>query len=201
MGLTWRPGLVKNLTIKVVDFLSYNCYNIYRQKGEKLMNRLIYTNELKQAFDEWLATCGFDVKTELSTDFAYGEDNEIIYFGFFITENSECVWNKLVEKWGLKTNYGTFVGCFLHELGHHHTLYLCSNFEYVYSMIVKQVIKILPFPKLRNRIYFSLPIEKIATQWAIHYMNTHPYECEWLKNLSQTEINKFMELNEVEDFM
>ena len=165
------------------------------------MNKLIYTNELKQAFDEWLATCGFDVETKLSTDFAYGMDNETIYFGFFITENAEKVWNELIAKWGLEKNYGSFTTCFLHELGHHHTLYYFSNTEMFFNDLIKKLLNLVPIISFRNYLYFNLPVEKIATQWAIHYMNTHPYECEWLKNLSQTEINKFMELNEVEDFM
>lgn len=166
---------------------------------KKLMSELKGTKALDKSINSWLKKNGFDVDASLHTDFCYDEMEEKIYYGLFITENAEEVWKDLLAKWGLKTYYDTFVTCFLHELGHHYTLHLCSNFEYNFSMIMKLILKLIPSYTIQNKIYYSLPIEKIATKWAINYMNEHPKETTELQKRAKKSIGKFLKDNGYEE--
>lgn len=159
---------------------------------------LKYKNEFENTFNTWLKSHKFDIETELATDFAYCDSEEKIYMGLFIVDGVEGVWKKQLEKWGCKNYYGVFTTCFLHELGHYHTLYYFNNTEMFFDKFLKRLLNLIPNLSFRNYLYFNLPVEKVATQWAIDYMNEHPIITKRLSIMAENEIKEFLEQNEVE---
>ncbi len=164
------------------------------------MSELKRVDILEKPINAWLKKNNFEeISAKLGFDFCYLWDEEQVRFGLFVPSEVPAIWNYRLRKWGCENFYGDFVTAFLHEVGHHNTLHLCNDFQYLYSMIMKRLIQFIPSKTLRNYIYFGLPIEKIATKWAIHYMNTHAKECEALRDTAFNSMNEFFKINECDE--
>ena len=132
--------------------------------------------EIRNILDTWLRNNGFDLTTRFEQDFAYYHNKNVIAFGLLTTaKNDEC-FGKFVEDLGGYGNY-SFLNSFFHELGHHETYEDISDREYEYCRMVKAYIadkKELNEYDLYT--YFNLPIERLATEWGIEYINNHTSE-------------------------
>ena len=129
--------------------------------------------KIKNTLDTWLKENGFDLTTRFEQDFAYYHNENVIAFGLLTTErNDECFGN-FIEDLGGYGNY-SFLNSFFHELGHHETYEDISDREYEYGQMVKAYLA--DKEELNDYdfyTYYNLPIERVATEWGIEYINSH----------------------------
>lgn len=132
--------------------------------------------EIRNILDTWLMENGFDLTTRFEQDFGYYHNENVIAFGLLTTvKNDEC-FSKFVEDIGGYGNY-SFLNSFFHELGHHETYEDISDREYDYCQMVK--VYLADKEELNEYdlyTYFNLPIERLATEWGIEYINNHTSE-------------------------
>lgn len=122
----------------------------------------------------------FDCEAELGDEFLYfGSDNTITYT-LLIGELSDRVWKKYI-----KDNYNyemtnVFLFSLLHEIGHHHTMGQFSRkLQNDEDKKVARIEKDLSHSNceeldtLLYLEYYDLPMEKVATEWAVKYAKNH----------------------------
>ena len=166
------------------------------------MSTLKGVKTFENSINAWLKENDFgDLHATLGFDFSYLACDNEIRVGLFVPNEVPQIWYNRLKKWGCETIYGDFATALLHEIGHHHTLETCTNFEYLYSMFMKKLIALIPNKFLKNYLYFGLPIEKIATMWAIDFMNENPDKCEKLRLVAMESMNRFFEENECEELV
>lgn len=167
--------------------------------NENYVNSILY---------DFLHSKGFDCNVSMDTDFSYQPPDED-----FDDLHGTIFWSPIlpkdeIEKWFLEfakslnknglTNLFTL--SFLHELGHHITLADFSTFRDKCSEIEKKLINILPLTEsVRHKIYFRLPIERVATKWAVDFCATHPKDIEKLNKKLQLAFKEFYNGIEIEE--
>lgn len=107
-------------------------------------------------------------------DFYYEAETETIGFATSIYQEHDKEFMDLAVSLGLKYDVNVFLLSFLHEIGHYFTLEDDSLdpywLDYIENRNTWQPVK-----------YYEHPVEKIATEWAINYIN---YNIENLKKLN-----------------
>lgn len=104
------------------------------------------------------------------------EDAKLTYS--LLVDDSDYQFLENAFRLGLEYEYSVFTISLLHEIGHFFTLEnFPKNERKAYNRAV-QVIEVSENRKLitakeANARYFELPIEKVATLWAIDYANNH----------------------------
>ena len=136
------------------------------KKIEKIINTFIHEN-----IDEELV-----VKKGVDFDYYYGSD----VITYTLTENKRM--DKLfmdfsIEE-GLTVNCSVFLLSLFHEIGHYMTFDDLEEEDFAYSCDVKALLGTTDDDV---KIYFRLPIEIAATEWAINYINEHPTEISTLE--------------------
>lgn len=139
----------------------------------------------------------FGVDSDFSSDFSYDPEDDRVYFSLLIGERQERLFRKYVQE---KFNYtipNIFMLTLLHEVGHAYTFFSFSKDEIRTARRAKEHLE---KELKRNNIdsvyirYFDLPIEKVATEWAIAYYKKHTRRCEnfWskFKEILQEEYNR-----------
>ncbi len=130
------------------------------------MNTELLSKTIKKFFNNE----GFEVDVEYNSDFAYEYATSTIYYSFLIPDKSGEYLMEFAKEHGLLYDCGSFVLSLFHELGHHETLDLLDEQEEEKSLRIK---KKLTSSKEDNFIYFNLPDEFAATEWAIDYINSN----------------------------
>jgi len=140
----------------------------------------------------------FDCVCEPSDDFYYFYDSSTVTFAFVTTEWIDKQFVKFYETLGLNVKCDTFLLSLFHEIGHHHTIEEVEEEDYIYSQDVKDWIDEQEASEELLDMYFNLPDEKIATQWAVDYINTHIDEVYNLWLRLQPAILDFYKKNKIE---
>ena len=134
---------------------------------------------------------GLDVTVDNDKEFyAYPNDREVFY---------SLIVNKRQDKWfmqnayamGLEYDCGDFLLSFFHEVGHCETEPFLTRGQKISRTKRKKNLNGLY--KKDNFIYFGLVDEKLATEWAINYINSHKEEMKTLSTLIQKEIQKVLD--------
>ena len=116
---------------------------------------------------------GYDCKVSLGKEFAYFPAKKVITFTYNEPIKANTEWKKfLKETFNFNlTNENLFSMSVLHELGHHYTEKLFSNEEWIEQTSGKY------FENLDGselyQTYYNMPIEKIATEWAVMVYNAN----------------------------
>lgn len=116
----------------------------------------------------------FDVTVDNDTEFyCYTEDNEVFYTLQVLDFQAEWFMENAFNN-GLKYDCGNFLLSFLHEIGHCQTEPLLTKGQRISRTKRKKGLD----GNIRedNFYYFNLVDEKMATDWAIEYANTHKKE-------------------------
>ena len=132
--------------------------------------------EIRNILDTWLKDNGFDLTTRFEQEFTYCHNENVITFGLLTTERNDKCFGKFVEDLGGYGNF-SFLNSFFHELGHHETYEDISDREYEYCQMVKAYLA--DKEELNDYdlyTYYNLPIERLATEWGVAYINDHTSE-------------------------
>lgn len=118
----------------------------------------------------------FGIKTAFATEqFSYLPEKEVVTFTVLKYSEDDKLIKYINEKYNTDIGPWYFVFCLLHEIGHHMTLSNLSDEEYAFEQLMrKEVLNIIEVP---NEIYFTLPAEVMATEWALKYIMNHAQEC------------------------
>ena len=128
------------------------------------------TEKLSEILTDFLNSEEIDVEADYGLDFCYDYTESKVYYSFLIPDRSGEWLMEFAKEHGLKYDCGSFFLSFFHEVGHHLTIDLLDEDEEEYSSDMK---KSLSSTREDNFIYFNLPDEKIATEWAINYINNN----------------------------
>ena len=158
------------------------------------------TNILDDFLDEFGAT------SRLGVEFGYLERKNLIEYAVAIEPVSDGAFMANFHRLAPEINCDTFLISFLHELGHHMTMPDLTEEDYWYCVdtvdVLEEEITTPGLPKERimeiHQQYYDLPIERMATDWAIEYIFDNVEKVAALWNRLQPAIMEFYRLNEVE---
>ena len=138
-------------------------------KGEQAINR---------ALNRWLRKYGFKARVRgLDTDFFWYNDSNTIGYSFFQTQRSQDAWTSLMAELNLRYGVDSFWTCFLHELGHSITWCQFTEEEIEENDRDKEWLAESDessFAEDIHSLYFHLPVEIAATEWAVRFINENP---------------------------
>ena len=129
------------------------------------------------------------------TDFSYFYIDSSIEYTFVVSERMNRLFMEYAKSIGLKTKIDIFLLSFLHELGHHETLDEIDDDDEEYSRLIKENLN--SDNDDNCKIYFALPNEKMATEWAINYINNNTDAIKNLWDQLQPAIMKFYAVNNI----
>jgi len=140
----------------------------------------------------------FGLTGVLDTDFYYLYEEDEVHYAFATPERSFLAFLENAEKRFPQVHADIFLWSLLHEIGHSETGDDLTEDEEEYSMKEKDRIFQGAVPEdEQDELYFSLPDEYAATDWAGHYMMEHAEEVKefWVK--FQSAYQRFLTLNKV----
>jgi len=114
-------------------------------------------------------------------------DNAKVYIGFKNNKMENDTFRDYVNELTSNCKYNDLLLGILHEIGHIYTIEQVSESEYLqdidllYGLREKNLIS----AEQMNYFYLRLPLESVATKWAIEFTKLNPMFCEyWNKRLS-----------------
>lgn len=143
--------------------------------------------KLEQVLNRFLKKQGFDCAAREDDYFFYEYSRSAICFTTKSDERMDRLFREFAVRLGLAIDCGDFLLAFFHELGHHETMDLLEEEDYIFSQDVKGT---LTASDKDCEIYFNLPDEIEATLWAIDYINANE---EIIKKLKKS-IDKAIQL-------
>lgn len=147
---------------------------------------MLDTSAIDNILNEFLEP--FEATASISTDFEYLYAESHIHYALVISERMDQLFVANAMTLGLDQVCDSFILSFLHELGHHETLDEIEDADAAYSRNIKEHLTSSDEDCL---IYFNLPDELAATQWAVDYINEHQEEVAALWNKLQPAILSF----------
>lgn len=161
-------------------------------KGERAINH---------AINRWLRKYHFKARVRgLDTDFFWYNSSNTISYCFAQSEEASSQWELLLSELGLKYELSDFWTSLLHELGHSITWPSFTDEEIDECNDMKELLQKedeSSFAENVHSIYFHLPIELAATQWAVEFINTRPKAVEELTKMVAPKISRFYILNNI----
>lgn len=142
----------------------------------------------------WLDNLGFDAKIKIDDYSCYDMSTNTIYLNL----NEEDSSNKFVEyckSLGLNRKLVLRILVFLHELGHSQTVWDMNYPRYVIDNFISRILDTQSLTYkgagIKRSLYQRLKTEKLATKWAIDFINNNSLE---IANL-ETIFKKFLDNN------
>jgi len=131
--------------------------------------------KFKADIQDWLVKNGFEnIDLAWNDDYAYGIDSRTIYVGVqAFPEISEWFEEFLVENGCQYSDILDPVKCFLHELGHHETIYQFDNTQLSWFEFFKNFDDDSLDDKEFLWHYWQVKDEWAANKWAIDFINTN----------------------------
>lgn len=154
-------------------------------KGQKALTRCI---------NEFLSQ--FGVKATLTDDFCYWHHKNFIEYTLFTTAKCTKDFMASVERCNPIVKADEFLWSLLHEVGHHYTMDSIDKDTYEEIWEIKAEIEKGKIPAYK---YYDLLDERLATEWAVKYANTHTEELSKFWEKCQDKILKFYLANGVVD--
>lgn len=142
-----------------------------------------------------------NIRVYMGADFAYipyecsDSNNAEITYTILVSKRMDDMFYDYAKSLGLKVDCGIFILSLLHEVGHHITYDDIDVDTWNYDIDVKAT---LTDSDEDCQEYFRLESEKVATQWAVNFINNHYVEVERFAEDMQNAIAKFIEVNEIE---
>ena len=161
-------------------------------KGERAINR---------SLNSWLRKYGFTARVaQMDTDFYWYTESNTIGYSLFQTVHSQEEWDNLLTELNLRYEVDSFWTCFLHELGHSMTWGSFTEEEIEENYRDKEWLEESDessFAESVHSLYFHLPVEIAATEWAVRFINTNPNAIKELTRMVVPKIERFYKLNKI----
>ena len=136
----------------------------------------------------------FECTARMGTDFCYLYHKSLIFYSVLWTNNGAEDFLNSVLRLKPEVDADIFLWSLLHELGHHETYDEIDDEENDYCDETKKRIEAGELP---NEMYYNLTDERMATEWAVEYANTHKEELAKFWEKLQAAILNFYEVNGV----
>ena len=127
--------------------------------------------------NNFLKFCGFDdARAEyIEHSDSYYYNNQIVLGGMSDLLGDEIFLDYCRNTLGLKVKVSVETLSFLHELGHHKTLEIINDEDYLASEIIKRMLYEQDIEDEERFIkYFTCPVEEAATIDAVSFCNSNP---------------------------
>lgn len=130
----------------------------------------ILVNDLKNAVQDFLDYYEFtDCKVGgISTDFFYEPETCQIFYSPLSLEKRDKVFYEQFKN--VRFPCSLFTVSLLHEMGHHCTQHYLTKGNWRNYRFFEKISPLLP-RRLRQKIYYNLRVEKLATKWAKFCLN------------------------------
>lgn len=153
------------------------------------------------ALNSWLKKYDFDVRARgLDDGFYWYCQDDTIGYNFTASTLQDETWINLLNTLGLKYTIDSFWTIFLHEVFHSETYHYFTKEEL--DNYSKEVRLLGEHPELFEdpiETYYHLPVELIATESAVEYINTYPERIEELSKIAGSAIRTLFKINNIED--
>lgn len=134
--------------------------------------------KLNNILNKFLEDNGIECTADIDTDFNYSYSKSIAYYALVVPDRISKLFNSFFEVVSYGIEADIFLTSWLHEVGHNETMDLISEEDYQYSEERKKELTSSDEDCL---LYFNLPIEIAATNWAIKFIkeNTDAVAALW----------------------
>lgn len=140
-----------------------------------------------------------DVNIVCSSDFYYDDESNEIGWSFLSNERQDRTFCDFFENTLHCPICNTFIYSIFHEFGHKMTYNSFSGVDWmVYRLQVDDIECISEDKEEREYIYYNLPIERAASEWAVNFITEHLEEIkDWFDNYFVDAANKIFEDEEL----
>ena len=140
---------------------------------------------------------GKDCEVVMSDYFCYHPTEEIIAITLFEDNTANAEWKQyLKETFDFDlTRENLFAMSILHELGHHYTVDYFENDEWIEQATEKALGDLTG--SARQQAYFNLPIEKVATEFAVKVYNANERDMRAWNHRLNCAVRHFEKLHSV----
>lgn len=155
-------------------------------------------NEIINVVNQFLSP--FELTCEFNEDFAYFPMYNLVGISLITIDRASRNFLHFVEDEFNDVHADIFLWSLLHEVGHHETWDDLTNEEMNLSQEMKYAISDCENlrPNDRDKIYFYIPDEYLATEWAAQYMRDNVQEVTKFWNTLQPLILNFYKKHGIE---
>lgn len=142
----------------------------------------------------------FGVTAYLDSDFLYIHDSKEVHYSFAVTDRNLESWGRWLKSLAPEMTADVFITSLLHEVGHHMTMDSIDPVVQAHCDDIKRrLMEVDETCQLTQGeldfIYYTLPDELAATEWAVNYIRCAPERCAKFWEKVQPIIVKFYEAN------
>lgn len=148
--------------------------------------------EINNILNEFLEE--FECTADIGTDFEYIYVENKIHYALVVADKMEQGFMRSVERLNPLVKCDIFLWSFLHEIGHNETIEELTDEESDISNITKEWIAAGAVPP---DAYYDCPDERMATEWAVRYANSHIEELMNFWSKLQKAIINFYKINDI----
>lgn len=158
--------------------------------------------KLNHYFTRFVKSIDADLSAEMGIEFDYVFTKNLVHYSLVVTQFQNDLWeNFLKETFDFELKNNVFLMSLLHEIGHHETMESLVDYWEI-DETEKEVIQ----EKINNGIdghkpyydYFGLPLEYIATEWAVNYYLNNQERLDKQFNKLINNIRHFYKKNNIE---
>lgn len=138
--------------------------------------------------------CGLNITATLTSNFWMSEKNQLLSYSLVPDKCDKDFCDYVNKTFGCNFQPNTielFELSILHEVGHFKTFKCFSDDAKAYNQLCKWFIDKIPFYHLSNKLYFNLPLERMATEWAINFIRKCPNRMKYLERNIYTDVQDF----------
>lgn len=146
---------------------------------------------INKLLKEYFWNEGYDLDFEMGTDFAYYDNKNLITYSLVVSERMDNLFMDFAKSKGLEVDCGIFFLSLLHEVGHYNTIDELTDRQNAKCDEAKRKLRTSDADAKK---YFNILDERMATEWAINYINEN---AERLKKLSE-KIEKIVDSMNIE---
>lgn len=155
-----------------------------------MFEKLKLVQEVEAVINDF--TSQFDCTAVMDTDFYVDVNKNLIHFSFCTSEKSDKEFMETVYRCNPRVTMDTFLWALLHEIFHVETYDDLTEEELDYCHDMKDLIAKEEIDPME---YYNLPIEKLATEGAVRWANSHVDELAAFWGKLQPVLMNFYKVN------
>lgn len=164
------------------------------------MSKIKGINKVTRQLNIFLKDNGFKCKAFSGNEWQFWVSQNKIEWSLVVAEKHDKMFKKLCFDLGLKYDCDIFILNLFHELGHYCTQPLMTSAlesRYCDEIDYFSTKKDLTDEDIWN--YYNLYEEKMATRWAVRYINDNAKKIKVLWGILQPKILEIYKINNIED--
>lgn len=136
-----------------------------------------------------------------SYDFYYDFEQKTLGWALLCSPKRDEIFDNFFENDLGCREFNNFIYSIFHEYGHHMTLKFFNELEWDEYLNNCERLNRDAFSEARERAYFYLPVEMVASKWAVKYINSHYEELKkwWEKVLGPAFVNMYGHDKEIQE--